>query len=225
MSECPRAVVFDVFETVFSMKSLVPRLVAVGLKPESLQLWFAKTLRDGFALAAANAFVPFQSVAKATLEGVLADHGLPSSRIEQVLEGFAELDAEPDVEPAFALLRQHNVRILTLSNGGREGTQTLLRRAGLEAYVEQQLSIDDIECWKPRPEIYRHTVRAAQVEPARLALVAAHAWDVQGAMRVGLTGGWVSRQETLYSSIMPPPDARGKTLVEVCQMLLGLAAE
>ena len=52
MAAYPQVVAFDVFETLFSMKSLVPRLGELGLPPEALPMWYGRALRDGFALAA-----------------------------------------------------------------------------------------------------------------------------------------------------------------------------
>ena len=222
MSAYPQVVAFDVLETLFSMKSLVPHLTALGLPPHALPMWYGRTLRDGFGLAAAGAYAPMLQVAQGALEVMLADVGKPATGIEPVLEGMNELTAEKDVEPAFQLLQSHNIRIFMLSNGSQASTRTLLQKAGLEAYVEQVISIDDIQCWKPRREIYLHVATEADVEPAHISLVAAHAWDVQGAMRAGLTGGWVKREEQMVSPALPPPHVQGNTLIETCQGLLAL---
>lgn len=224
MPERPRAVAFDVLQTLFSLEPLRARLQAAGLKPEALELWFAKTLRDGFALAAADSYRPFREVASATLEVLLSDQGQPPdpAEIDGVLQGFAELPPEPDVPPAFARLREQGVRILALTNGSSDTTRAALRKAGLEHHVEQVLSIEDVKRWKPRREVYLHAAQVAGVRPADLALVAAHAWDVHGAKRAGLIAGWVRRQEGRFSPAMEPPDVRGETLVEVCDALLAL---
>ena len=221
MPEPPLAIAFDIFETVFDLKSLIAPLVKLGLKPDALQMWYGRTLRDGFAIALAGAFTPYRQVAQAALTGLLADHGLPSTHIDDVMRAMTQLDAHPDAAPAFDLLQERRIPIIALSNGSQESTRALLDRADLTAKVAHIVSIDDIECWKPRPEIYRHAASVAGVAPERFALVAAHAWDVQGAQRAGLRGGWIARQETLYSAVMPPPDVSGSTLVEVCEALLG----
>ncbi|HEY3078212.1 MAG TPA: hypothetical protein VGJ74_23795, partial [Burkholderiales bacterium] len=60
------------------------------------------------------------------------------------------------------------------------------------------------------------------VEPARLALVAAHAWDVHGAKQAGLCGAWVKRQDKAYHAAMQPPDVQGASLLEVAEALIAL---
>ena len=220
----PRIVAFDVIETLFSLEPLRPRFQEAQLPPDKLELWFAKTLRDGFALAAADVFQPFQQVAAGTLAVFLADEGQKpdNDKIQSILQGFSELKAHPDVAPAFEKLRAADVRILTLTNGSKDNTQKLLRQAQLESFVEQVITIDEVQQWKPRREVYRHAARQAGVEPAQMALVAAHAWDVQGATRAGLVTGWVQRQEKLFHPAMEKPDVSGNTLLEVCEQLLAL---
>ena len=47
-----RVVAFDVNETLFSLDSLGPVFATAGLNPAAVPLWFARLLRDGFALTA-----------------------------------------------------------------------------------------------------------------------------------------------------------------------------
>ena len=220
----PQTVAFDVIETLFSLEPLRARFQEAQLPPDKLELWFAKILRDGFALAAADVFQPFQQVAAGTLAVFLADEGQKpdNDKIQSILQGFSELKAHPDVAPAFEKLRAADVRILTLTNGSKENTQKLLREAQLESFVEQIIAIDEVQQWKPRREVYRHAARQAGVEPSQMALVAAHAWDVQGARRAGLVTGWVQRQEKLFHPALEKPDVSGGTLLEVCEQLLAL---
>ena len=220
----PRIVAFDVIETLFSLEPLRARFQEAQLPPDKLELWFAKILRDGFALAAADVFQPFQQVAAGTLAVLMADHGQQpdAEKINSILQGFGELEAHPDVAPAFEQLRAGGVRILTLTNGSQENTQKLLRQAQLDSFVEQVITIDEVQQWKPLREVYRHAARQVGVEPAQMALVAAHAWDVQGARRAGLVTGWVQRQEKLFHPALEKPDVSGGTLLEVCEQLLAL---
>lgn len=215
------AVVFDVLETLFSLEPLRTGLEELGLKPESLELWFARTLRDGFALAASGGFQPFRRVAAGTLAVELATQlgSFSTDALDRLLDRFGQLPPHEDVEVALAGLERRNVRILALSNGARENTAQLLRQARLEHYFEQVLSIDDIQQWKPRPEVYLYAARQAGLEPARMALVAAHAWDLHGAKQIGMMTGWVRRKESLYHPALAPPDVLGDNLTDVCAAL------
>jgi 2-haloacid dehalogenase len=220
----PVAVAFDVVETLFSLEPLGPRLAAAGLPESALGEWFARFLRDAFALDAAGVYRSFREVAAGTLEVMLNEHRCPATAdaIDSVLQGFLELPPHPDVRPAFEQLREAGVRVATLTNGSAPVTARLLEQAGLSRFVERTISIDEVRRWKPSGPVYRHAAAVLGVEPERLALVAAHAWDVLGAGRAGLLTGWVARREVSFHPAMPPPTVVGRTLPEVVSGLLTL---
>lgn len=214
----PPVVAFDVVETLVSLDGLRPRLEEAGAGEGALELWFARLLRDGFAITAAGGYRPFSEVAAASLTGLLADPR--ADAVEAVLGGFKDLDAHPDAEPAMRRLHEAGVRVLTLTNGSAETTETLLERNGLARFVERSISVDEVKAWKPAAEPYLHAARTADVEPHEAALVAVHAWDVHGAKQAGLRGLWANRLEGRFPASLGAPDASGLGLVEVVEGLL-----
>lgn len=223
MKARPEVVAFDVVETLFALDPVRDRMKEVGLAAGAMPLWFAGFLRDAFALDAAGTYAPFKEIAAATLAVAMANDGIEptEAKVAHVIGAFAELPAHPDVRPALEKLRAANVRIVTLTNGSAENTRQLLERAGLSGHVEKVISIDEVKRWKPAPEVYRHAASSVGVAPGRMALVAAHAWDVHGAKRAGLATGWVVRKDKVVSRAVAPPDWTGSTLVEVVARLLG----
>ncbi len=222
----PHAIALDIIETVFALDPLSGRLKAAGLPESALRLFFAQLLRDAFALEASGVFKPFKEIATGSLAVVMANHGVVAdqAKIQSVLGGFAELPPHPDVAPALERLKGAGLRIIALTNGGAENTQKLLERGHLSAYVEKVISIDEVRRWKPNREVYLHAARAISVEPARLVLIAAHAWDVHGAKQAGLCGAWIKRQDKAYQSAMLPPDVQGDSMIEVAEALIKLPA-
>lgn len=223
MAPRPEVVAFDVVETLFTLDPVQGRMKEAGLAPEMTALWFAGFLRDAFALDLAGTYVPFKDVAQATLEVVMTNAGVDATdaRIARVIEAFAELPPHPDVRAAFDRLRAAKVRIVTLANGSAENMKKLLERAGLAGHVEKTISIDEVKRWKPAREVYLHAAKSVGLPPAKIALVAAHAWDVHGAKRAGLRAGWVMRKDKIVSPAIAPPDVVGATLTEVVERLLG----
>lgn len=140
------------------------------------------------------------------------------------MAGFAELPVHPDVAPAVSQLQRGGMRVIALTNGSAENTSKLLSRAGLASSIERVVSIDEIRSWKPHRDVYLHAARVCAVPPERLALVAAHAWDVHGAKQAGLCAGWVKRQDKLYHPTMSPPDVQGDSMQQVASALLDLPA-
>jgi len=214
--------VFDVIETVFSLAPLRDRMAKAGLPPHSCDLFFAQLLRDAFAVSATGNFVPFASIAPATLAVHCANMGLErdAERDRRILGAFAELVPHDDVTPALERLQAAGARSLFLSNGSRTNTLKLIERAGLHGLVDQLITIEDVGIWKPRRELYVAALEKADASPANAIMVAAHAWDVQGAMNAGLKGAWISRQDRSYHASMTPPHFIGESLDQLVADIL-----
>ncbi len=93
-------VVLDVNETLSDLSPLRKHFTDSGAPAHLLETWFAATLRDGFALAAAGRSQPFPAVGAAVLRGLLSglDLSCPlDEAVSHVLDGFPELDVHPDV--------------------------------------------------------------------------------------------------------------------------------
>ena len=221
--ERPRAVAFDVVETLFSLEPVRQRLQGLGLPATALEHWFASFLRDAIALSASGLYTPFRAVASANLAVFLSRQGVetPEEHVDGVLSAFGELDAHGDVHPALDLLRDRGVPAVALSNGAAESTQRLLARAGLETLFARVFSIDEVHRWKPFPEPYLLAAAQLKLQPGELAMVAVHAWDVHGAKQAGLMTGWADRLEGRWNAAMTPPDVTGGSLLEVVQGLVG----
>ena len=213
------AVLFDVNETLFSMRRLGEVFSEVGLDPAAVPLWFARLLRDGFALAAMGGYRPFADLAADALHGL--DPRLEQEQVARVMAGFRQLPPHPDVEAGLRLLRDAAVPAVTLTNSSADAVRELLERAGLAGLVQANLSVEQVGGrWKPAPQPYRAAASQLGIEPSGLALVASHPWDCAGAQAAGLRSGWVNRGGAAWPGVFPAPTAAGKDLPEVLQVLL-----
>jgi 2-haloacid dehalogenase len=59
-----------------------------------------------------------------------------------------------------------------------------------------------------------------EVDTSALRLIAAHAWDVGGAMKVGCAGAFVARKGKALFPLMKRPDIIGRDLREVSQAII-----
>ena len=222
----PQVVVLDVNETLSDLEPLRAAFQTVGLPGHQLETWFSSTLRDGFALTAAGTCPAFADVASDVLRQLLHTSAGATTGAEdavgQVLGSFMELDVHPDVRPGLELLHDAGIRLVTLTNGSTRVAKGLFERAGMIDLVEQFMSVEEAGRWKPAPEAYRFAANECGVEPERMALVAVHPWDIDGAVRVGMTGGWVNRRRRPYPEVMLPPHEDGDDLVDLARSLLTL---
>lgn len=219
----PRAVAFDVVETLMSLEPLRQRFSEVGCAPELLERWFDRSLRDGMALTLAGDYEPFPRVAAAALR-TLARGELDDDAVQHVLAGFAELPAYPDAEPAMRLLADAGISMVCLSNGPADTTTGFLERSGLGAYIDRVVGVSEVRSWKPPAEVYHHTLEQIGLPAEQVALVAVHAFDCHGARRAGLTTGWADRLEGHYAEVFSLADVVGSDLTEVARGLLALPA-
>lgn len=223
----PQVIIFDVNETLFSLDAIGDRFAEAGLPAENVQLWFARVLREAFALGCLDARRPFREIGRVELEGLLSAHGVADieSTAKHIFDGFEHLDPYPEVPATFEMLRAAGVRIATLTNGHAEVTERLLKRSGLDGYVERCLSVDNAARWKPFPEPYRFALDVCGVAGSEAAMVAVHSWDLAGAKRAGLTTGYASRLEGGFIPFYPEPDVAGADLVAVAEGLLAFGRD
>ncbi len=224
MTRRPRIVAFDVVETLISLEPLRERFVDIGLGAGMLERWFDRLLRDGMALTLAGDYQPFPAVAEAALR-VVGGGRLTDDQVGHLLDGVGELPAQPDAEPAMRLLTEAGVSLVCLSNSARESTEAFLDRSGLDRFVDDVISVAEIQMWKPPPTVYQHALTRLGQPATEVALVAVHAFDCHGANAVGLTTGWAARLERHYPDIFTRPDVVGEDLVAVAEGLLTLPAK
>ena len=95
----PAVAVFDVNETLSDLNGLASRLREVGGYPGVLPLWFAATLRDGFAITAAGGYADFSEIAIPTLAGLLSGtdglRGSPQEVAEHIVSRWPSLTCTP----------------------------------------------------------------------------------------------------------------------------------
>lgn len=217
----PAAVAFDIIGTVFTLEALRSPVTALGLPPSAVEHWYAVSGRDAIALAAAGDYQPFATVQEAALDAILFEQRLdpPRAARKAALDAMADLQPRGDAAAAFARLTQANVPVLALSNGSASATAKLLAQAGLDDKVRHIVSTDEVKLAKPRAEVYHRTARIAGVQPADLVLVAAHAWDVEGAKAAGSHAAYLSADRP-FSPVMRRPDWEADTLLALVEALV-----
>ena len=217
----PEVVAFDVNETLLDLAPVRAALVEHGEAADVLTVVFARTLATGFAAGVTGTWFRF----RAAFESALAQTtGLDAGAREQVADAFGALVPHRDVEPALRRLAEAGVRVITLSHGAPGVAESALARGGIAPLVERTLTSESIRAWKPAREVYLWAAGVCDVAPDRLALVAAHGWDVHGAERAGLTGAWFPRAERAYPDVFERPAVLAGDIGAAVDALLALPA-
>ncbi|TQN40914.1 2-haloacid dehalogenase [Blastococcus colisei] len=217
----PEVVAFDVNETLLDLAPVRATLVEAGQPETLLPTVFARTLLTGFAAAASGTWCRFRDAFDSALA---QDSELDAGARGRVIEAFGELAPHPDVEPALRRLVEVGLRVVTLTHGSPGVAEAGLARGGITPLVQRSLSSEAIRAWKPAREVYLWAAGTCGVAPDRMALVAAHGWDVLGAQRAGLTGAWFPRSERVYPAVYEPAHIEAGGLAAAVDALLALPA-
>jgi 2-haloacid dehalogenase len=115
-------------------------------------------------------------------------------------------------------LHDAGFRLATLTNSTQEVAEAQIQNAGLNDKVEQILSADTARRLKPAPAPYRMAARSLGVPDRGMRLIAAHAWDVAGALRAGCAAAFVARQP--FDPLVEEPDVVGTDLADVADKII-----
>ncbi len=218
----PSLLVFDVNETLSDMSPVAKRFEEVGAPAHLAKTWFAGLLRDGFALTAVQASESFARIAaealRITLFSADLDRGTEEA-VQHVMDGFAGLQAHPDVPDGIRALSGLGIRLVTLSNGSTAVAAGLFERAGLRDHFERLLTVEDDGIWKPAPGSYAYALDECGVAAGEAMLVAVHPWDIDGASRAGLRTAWVNRTGGPYPAYFREPDLVASALTDLADQL------
>jgi 2-haloacid dehalogenase len=124
------------------------------------------------------------------------------------------------VSESLSRLRDADLRLATLTNSTTQAARAQLSNAGLIDYFEMILSVEAVRRFKPAAETYRMAAKELGVDIGDIRLVAAHDWDIAGALRAGCAAAFIARPGKVLGPSAEQPDIVGKDLREVTDQIL-----
>ncbi len=193
---------FDVFGTVVDWHGSIAREVT-ALYPQVDGDAFAAAWRDGYRPAMARVmsgelpWTRIDDLHRMILDGMLPRFGL--DHLDEVQRRhlnlvWHRLDAWPDAVAGLQRLKTKYI-VCTLSNGNLSLLTHMAKRAGLP--WDCVLSAEVFRAYKPDPAAYLGVARVFDLPPDRVALVAAHHDDLEGARACGLRTAYIERPHEL----------------------------
>ena len=217
-----RIIVFDVNETLLDVQTLSPYFEHIFGDKHALKEWFSLLLLHSEAATLAGPYFDFGTLAGATLDMVGANRAQPVGETEKkrILEAMVHLPPHPEVKQALGVLKNAGLRMVTLTNSSQKAVEQQVHSAGLTEFFEKNFSVDAIKRYKPAPETYRMVATALGVETGQLRLVAAHGWDILGAMQAGCSAAFIARKGQSLLPLVKPPDVVGPDLRAVAGQII-----
>jgi 2-haloacid dehalogenase len=205
--------------TLFDLSALDSRFAEIGGTSATRDAWFERLLDTSKALTLVGEFEPFEQLALCTLRTTLASHGHDPARADGIVDALGDVPAYAEAGTALARIAAAGRPLVVLTNGGASQTKQLLEQSGLDAFVEEVFTTEEVEAYKPDPRPYRHVCESLGIEPEQAVLVAAHAWDVVGARSAGYEAIWIDRTERSWPLPGGEPARRAHDLEDAAALL------
>ncbi|HET7929263.1 MAG TPA: haloacid dehalogenase type II [Actinomycetota bacterium] len=218
-----RVLVFDVNETLLDLSALREPFSRAFGDPAPMGEWFVRLLHGSLVATLTDTYDDFATIARRALEAVAKRKGrdLHVAERDTILGTMFELPARSEVPDALSRLRSAGFPLATLTNSSHEMVQAQLAHAGILELFDHVLSVDEVRRYKPAPEPYHLAAERLGASPPEVRMVAAHDWDVWGAIHAGCTAAYVARTDTPFM-IGQPPDLVGADLSAVADAILDI---
>lgn len=217
-----KVIVFDVNETLLDLRALAPQFERVFGDGAVLFQWFGQVLQSALVTVVTGPYADFGKVGRAALDMVAARRGVTLTEADRqvIVGGMRTLPPHPEVLAALRCLKSAGFRLATLTNSPPVVAEAQLTNAGIAPLLDKMLSVDAVKRLKPAAEVYHYAADALGVAPASMRLVAAHSWDVAGAMRAGCGAAFVARPGMVLDPLFDAPDIVGPDLNAVAEQII-----
>ena len=215
-------IAFDVNETLLDLRALdAPFGDLLGSSALRAQ-WFAQMLQLAFVGGLTGEYVDFSTAQHAALHMLAERHGrdITTDQATQIVDRMSSLPPHPEVSGALRILRETSLKTVALTNSVASVAEAQLTNAGIRDYFDDVISADTVKRLKPAPEPYRAVASASDVAISEVRLVAAHSWDVSGALSAGCHAAFVARPGMVLSPIGRQPDIVGADLAAVVDQIV-----
>ena len=185
------------------------------------QTWRERSMQYTLVANHLEEYETFYEINRDALAYALAAHGLdvPADDREAILEVYHELEVFDDVRASIERLHEAGYDTYVLSNGNPEMLDSMVDHAGIEDLIVDTISADELETFKPEPELYRHAAGRTGTPIDELVHVSALWFDVQGAIHAGMQGVWLDRKSTPWEPFGAEPDLITEGLAELADRL------
>lgn len=215
-----RHLVFDVNETLLDLSPLDPVFEAVFGSANARQRWFANLLHWSTVTTLTGEYRDFSQLADACLDALAGDGKISSTDKSRIFETIGTLAPHAEVGDALALLREHGFRLVALTNSAQKTVDHQFANARLTPLFDHVLSVDHARKYKPHPTAYTVAANALDCDLFSLRLIAAHDWDITGAIRAGCAGAFVARNGEVMNPVGETPDIVGTDLADVAEQII-----
>ncbi|MCB4799100.1 haloacid dehalogenase type II [Neotamlana laminarinivorans] len=226
LSSRPKVLFFDVNETLLDLTAMRKNVGdKLNGRSDLLSLWFTTMLQYSLVTTVGRQYNDFGIIGAAALQMVAANHGIKigeKEAQEAILGPLRSIPPHPEVKEALKQLRDAGYKLVSFTNSSNIGVKTQFENAGLLDYFDERLSIEDMGKYKPDADAYDWAARKMKIKSSECLLVAAHGWDIAGALWAGWRGAFISRPGAQLYPLAPNPEFNESNLKLIADKLIAL---
>ena len=226
-----KACVFDAYGTLFDVAAAARAAAAepgnehlADIWPALAADWRRKQLEYSWLRAITGEHRDFWQVTQDGLAWAMAAQGLRGDAAlrDRLLALYWRLEAYPEVPDVLRKLRHAGLPTAILSNGSPDMLEAAVSSAGLDALLDDVISVERVGVFKPAPEVYE--LVTARFECARddVLFVSANGWDAACAAGFGFITAWINRTGDPMDQLGHPPHEEMRDLTMIPTMAVAI---
>jgi 2-haloacid dehalogenase len=193
-----KAIVFDAYGTLLNVAGIDRQIeVCFGHSPSSLiaATWRQKQLEYTWLRSLMVRYRDFYDLTEDALKYALSATNTPYQEedIRLLMKQYYFLKVYEDVSPTLAQL-QSNYQLAILSNANPSLLEKAAVYNGIDHYLSEIISADEVQCYKPSPEVYRLAEQKLALDKKQILFISSNTWDIAGAASYGLKTCWINRK-------------------------------
>lgn len=216
-----RAFAFDAYGTLFDVHSVVEAINAhFPDKGAALsEIWRVKQLEYTWLVTLMERYQPMWALTRASLVYALKrlDLTLDEPSIEALMQRYLHLQPYPEVVDALRALRERHRAIF--SNGNPEMLNPLVQNGGLAPVIDDIISVDPVQVFKPSQRAYRYAEQQLGVPAEQVLFVSSNGFDVAGAKTFGFQVAWIKRARGQLEELDVEPDHVVNSLSDIVELV------
>ena len=219
--------VFDVYGTLLDVDAAAREAAAApGMEslaaswPQLAAAWRQRQLSYSWLRTTMQRYADFWTITQNALDVTMAEMGIEDAAMrEKLLSLYTTLTAYDEVPEVLRNLAARGEGTGVLSNGAPAMLDSALSAAGIAASLDQVLSVDSLQLYKPDPAVYALVTDAFGCAASDVTFYSSNNWDVAGAGSFGFKTIWVNRGGKPWDDLPEPPVHQVTSLAEAMTLL------
>ncbi len=207
--------IFDAYGTLFDVAAAArnaaaePGREAFAEKwPAIANHWRLKQLQYTWLRAVMGTHTDFWEVTQNGLDWAMEAEGLDEDTDlrARLLQLYWELDAYPEVPEMLSTLKENGNNTAILSNGSPDMLNGAVQSAGIDAVLDDTLSVESVGIFKPASVVYDLVIERFDCAKEEVLFVSSNGWDAAAAAGYGFRTAWVNRAGEPLDRLPAQPD-------------------